>query len=240
MDDYGLSPLTMLRLFTPLLVVGPIVLWLLIAGPFILYLVARWRAHRDPVVDPQLGLKTVLHYFGLIGFHAALLGAMIFVWMVITKEGGGDRGSMARVAFGFIIPAVIVYGVHAAMLRRTNQREFMGVTRLFAGYNLLITGLVGVTAFFLVFQALFAKGSSGEFGRVSAALLVVYGSAWAVCGIQFARISLDAPPDVMPPPRQTGTTPSAPITRVEPATPPPPPQSGLPSLGGGAFPPIER
>jgi hypothetical protein len=230
MDDYGVSPLMMLRLLSPLLVIGPIVLWFLIAGPFVLYLVARWRAHREPVVDPQLGLKTALNYFGMIGFQLALFGAMMIVWMIVTKEASGDRGAFLRVAFGFLIPALIVYGVHHMLLKRTNQREFMGVTRLFQGYNLLVTGLVGVTSFFLVFQALFSKGSSGEMGRISAAMLVVYGSAWAVCGLQFARTVLDTSYE---PPRDTGTPPSV-------VAPQPPATGGhtLPSLGGGSFPPI--
>ena len=230
MDEYGVSPLMMLRLLSPLLVIGPIVLWFLIAGPFVLYLVARWRAHREPVVDPQLGLKTALHYFGMIGFQLALFGAMIVVWMIVTKEATSDRGSFLRVAFGFLIPALIIYGVHASLLKRTNQHQFMGVTRLFQGYNLLVTGLVGVTAFFLVFQALFTKGSSGEMGRISAAMFVVYGAAWAACGVSFARTVYEA----QEPPRDTGSSPS-------PVVPHPSATGGptLPSLGGGSYPPIE-
>ena len=74
MDDYGASPFQLMRLFGPMMVVGPLLLWMLISGPFVLYPIARWRAHRDAVVDPQLGLKTALEYFRMLAFQLGLLG----------------------------------------------------------------------------------------------------------------------------------------------------------------------
>jgi hypothetical protein len=132
--------------------------------------------------------------------------------------------------FGFLVPAALLFAAHMAMLEKTNQRELRVPRRLFGGYNLVITGLVGMTSFVLVFQALFSKGSSGDMGRFAAASLITYGGAWAACGIRFLRLVQD----------DTTAPPASPIVRDAPQPVQPPPQAGLPSLGGGSFPPIER
>jgi hypothetical protein len=231
MDDYGASPFQIMRLLGPMMVVGPLLLWMLISGPFVLYPIARWRAHRDAVVDPQLGLKTALEYFRMLAFQLGLMGCAVIVFAMFSKMPGDDKGDVYRVGFGLFVPAAILFAAHVAMLTKTNQLQYAAPRRLFGGYNLVITGLLGMTAFVLVFQALFAKGSTGDFGRFAGASLVVYGGAWAACGIRFLRLVHDDVPPPQAPMREAAAPPAA-IT--------PPPTSGLPSLGGGAYPPIER
>nr|MBA2541475.1 hypothetical protein [Deltaproteobacteria bacterium] len=122
----------LLQLITP---VASIVL----AGPLVLYLIARWRANRD-VPDPHLGFKFVIHYFATIAFHVSLIGGVLLIYTMI-KPGGDDgepKGKLYRLAFGFIIPGVIILGAHLALLMRTNDSVLTGVRRLFAGFNLLI------------------------------------------------------------------------------------------------------
>ncbi|MEP6864489.1 MAG: hypothetical protein ABJE66_27955 [Deltaproteobacteria bacterium] len=231
MDDYGVSPFQMVRLLGPMMVVGPLLLWMLISGPFVLYPIARWRAHRDAVVDPQLGLKTAFEYFRMLAFQLGLFGCAIILFAMFSKMPGEDKGDAYRVGFGLFVPAAILFAAHLAMLTKTNQLQYAAPRRLFGGYNLVITGLLGMTAFVLVFQALFAKGSSGDFGRFAGASLLVYGGAWAACGIRFLRLVHDDVPPMQAPPRDVASPPAAM---------PPPTPSGLPSLGGGAYPPIER
>ena len=81
----------------------------------------------------------------------------------------------------------------------TNQDSFPAVKRMLAGYNLLLTGLIGMSALVAAFQGLFQKGSSHGFGRAAAAGVLVYGSAWAICGWRFGRLVLGnrsgGPPD---------------------------------------------
>jgi len=233
MDDYGTS-MMLLRYLSPMLVIGPIVLWLLVMGPFVLYLIARWRANRDPAGDPQLGLKIAFHYFGLLGAQFALFGLLLFIWAIVGKWSSDERGDVLRTAFALLVPGVIVYVTHVALLRRTNDGAVMIARRLFEGYNLIIVGLLGFTGFMLVFHALFMKGSSGELGRFSAAMLITYGSAWAVCGVKFTRLTLENPPD-MP------LLPPSPTSAPAPQAPAPPTTSGptLPPLSTGSFPPIE-
>ncbi|HET9993524.1 MAG TPA: hypothetical protein VFQ65_33535 [Kofleriaceae bacterium] len=230
MDDYGASPFQIMRLLGPMMVVGPLLLWMLISGPFVLYPIARWRAHREAVVDPQLGLKTALEYFRMLAFQLGLLGCAIVVFAMFSKMPGDDKGDAYRVGFGLFVPAAILFAAHVAMLTKTNEAQYAGPRRLFGGYNLVITGLLGMTAFMLVFQAMFAKGSTGDFGRFAGASLVVYGGAWAACGIRFLRLVRDDVPPPQAPQRDAAPPPA--VT--------PPPSTGLPSLGGGSYPPIER
>jgi hypothetical protein len=232
MDDYGVSPFQMIRILGPVIVIGPMLLAMLVSGPFVLYPIARWRQHRSGITDPQLGLKSALEYFRMLAFQLGLLGALLIVYAMLSKMPGDAKGDLYRTGFGLFVPTAILFAVHHAMLRNTNQAQFSGPRRLFAGYNLVITGLSGMVSFILVFEALFAKGSSGDFGRFAGAALVVYGGAWAGCGIQFGKLVRDdatAPPAVPPPARDPAASP-----------PPAAPTPGLPSLGGGSFPPVDR
>jgi hypothetical protein len=225
-DRYGLSPLDVLSMVGPTMVVLPMLLWFLVMGPLVLYPIARWRQGREPYADPHLGMKVALHYFKLLAFHTLLAGGTLLVWTIISKSNG-DKGALYRVAFGFLVPGAIVFGVHRWLIQKTNDDVASGVRRLFLGYNLLVTGLIGFIALIAGFQALFAKGSTGDAGRMFLAGILVYGGAWAGTGFLFSR-------EVF-----AGGT-AAPPQNLAPPGPPPPaaPTPGLPSLGS-AYPPID-
>jgi hypothetical protein len=203
-------------------------------GPMVLYIVARWRAHRAATVDPQLGLKFALHWFATTAFQLALMGGVLLVWTII-RPGSAGKGDMYRVAFAMLVPAGIVLGVHMMLLKRTNDEEAPGVRRLFLGYNLLITGLVGFVALVMGFQLLFMKGSTAPAGHLAGAAVLVYCSAWAGLGWRFGQLvsgdwggGRGLPDEVVPPSPQQ----QPPATAAGGA--------GLPPLGGGSYPPIER
>lgn len=228
-NEFGMSPWSWLSVVGPALFIVPLLLWLLVIGPLLIYPVARWKSGKD---DNQIGLKFVLHYFKLLGFQLVLLGAVVVVFTIISKDKSG-KGDAYRAGFAFLFAGGIVLGAHFAFLKRTNDDIFHTVRRLFAGYNLLITGLVGFIAFVLGFQALFAKGSSGNEGRMFFAMILVYCGAWAALGVQFARLVFGAhggtsagPPEVVLPPQGSSSQPPA--------------GPSLPSLGGGSFPPIDK
>lgn len=224
-----MSPLEMMSMFGPMFVVLPMLLWFLVIGPLILYPVARWRAARETYMDPQLGMKVALHYFKLLAFQMLLLGAAVLIWTIVSKSTG-DKGTFYRAAFGFLVPAGIVFAAHMVLLKKTNDESFTGVRRLFLGYNLLVTGLLGFLALMFGFQALFAKGSSGDGGRVFLAAILVYCSAWGGIGVLFAREVLGAGSSVPP---QNLAPPSASATPTA-ATP------GLPPLAAPSFPPLDQ
>jgi hypothetical protein len=230
-NEYGVSPLTMLQLFSPMFVILPVVVWLWLIGPLLLYPVARWKANREQVSDPQLGLKVALSYFALLAFQLVLLAAVIILFTVFSK-GGSGKGAAFRAGFGLLIPAAGVLVAHLVLLRRTNQERFPGVRRLFMGYNLAVTGLVGFAALLFAFQMFFKRGSAGDEGRLAIAGLLVYVGAWVACGIQFGRVVFGDPSEGPP---SNVVPPSAP-------TPITPQQSGptLPSLGAGSYPPIDQ
>ena len=195
---------------------------ILLGIPLLLYVIARWRA---PAPDPQLGLKLALGYFASSALQLLLAGGALLIYAVIgTSEA---KGTLYREAFGLLVPGGLVLAAHVVLLGRTNQASFPGVRRLLAGYNLIVVGIIGMFALVIAFQELFAKGSAGNDGRIAAALVLVYGGAWAVMSWQaVARADERVPPP-----------PEAVAPRQEP---PPPAQPGLPSLGGGSFPPINR
>lgn len=214
-------------------VFGQVATYIAVVGlllPFVLYVVARWRAQREATPDPQLGIKVALGYFMVTALQILLAGAAVVLYAIISSDE--DKGSLYRAGFGLLVPGALVYASHVSLLRMTNQDAFPAVKRMLAGYNLLLTGLIGLSALVAAFQALFQRGSSHGFGRAAAAGVLVYGSAWVISGWKLARIVLgdrgDGPPD------------NVVKTDKPPSAPPPPAQPGLPPLGGGSFPPIAR
>jgi hypothetical protein len=231
-NKYGVSPFDVLELLGPMFVVGPLLIWLVVIGPLLIYPVARWKGNRDAIVDPQLGLKVALHYFALIAFQLLLFAATIIIYTLFSKAEG--KGEMYRVGFGFLIPAGAVLAAHLVFLQRTNQDHHPSVRRLYLGYNVLVTGLLGFAALLVAFQVFFKKGSAGDGGRLAIAAVLVYVGAWVACGVQWVRLVLGAPPD-------RGAT-FAPTSHAAPPTQPATQQSGpsLPSLSAGTYPPIDQ
>lgn len=229
MNEYGMSPWQVMQVVGPMMFVVPMLLWLVVIGPLVIYPIARWKLHREQSTDSQLGLKVALHYFRMTAFQLLLLGAVVLIYAVIGK--GSDKGDIYRAAFGFLVPSGIVLGVHSMLVVRTNDASYPAVHRLFMGYNLLVVGLFGFAALVAGSQALFAKASAGDPGRLLFAAVLVYCGAWAACGIQFGRRVLGGPGAASGPPDHV-ITPSA-------AMPPPPAGPSLPPLSAGSFPPID-
>jgi hypothetical protein len=226
MEDLGTS--LVLVLLTPVIYVA----FGMLVIPFVLYVMARWRAQREQIVDPQLGVKVALWFFAVTAFHVLLAGATIFGYAVISSVSSDAKGTLYRLGLGLIVPSGVVLAVHLGLLARTNQAQFPAVRRLFTGYNLLVTGVFGFLALVVACVALFQRGSTHDLGRIAGAGVLVYGSAWAALGVQLSRLVLDqeaGPPPTMPPPAPPGS----------PSGPTKPEATGLPSLGQGAFPPIE-
>jgi hypothetical protein len=237
-SDFG-SSMMLFRILPAATAVASILVTLTLFGPMVLYILARWRAQRAPVPDPHLGLKFALHWFATSALHLALVGAVLLIFTLIGPGPSSAKGDMYRVAFAMLVPAGIVLGVHLMLLKRTNDDEVPGVRRLFLGYNLIVAGLVGFGSLVMGFQLLFAKGSTGGMGHLAGSAILVYGGAWAALGFRFGQIVLGDvsgfggfPDQIVPP---------------GPSQQQPPPASaaggggaGLPPLGGGAYPPIDR
>jgi hypothetical protein len=244
MDDFDSSFFLLRALAGPAMALVTMLVTLTIFAPIVMYVVARWRAAKDPDTDRHLGLKVALHYFAITAFQMGLAALTLLVWAMITTAPSEMKSVFYRVAFGMLMPAGLVFAAHLSLLKRTNDAERTSVRRLFGGYNLIVTGLIGFIALVIAFQALFAKGSSGEMGRAAGAMVLVYGTAWAIVGWRFGmQVLTGGPGSTSASPPQPGSSASPPP--AAPASTPTPPASaapttgGLPSLGGGAFPPIE-
>jgi hypothetical protein len=232
-NDYGISPWALLDILSPIIFLMPAVLTLLVFGPLLLYPLARWKLHRAQVEDPQLGLKVVLHYFALIAFQLLLVAGVIIIFTLFAKDST-SKGSFYRAGFALLVPAATVFFTHVlGFLRRTNQDQFPTVRRLFLGYNLAITGLVGFVMLLVAFQLFFKKGSAGDEGRLAIAGVLVYVGAWAACGIQFGRAVIGDNSASAGPPSASAAPPIMSVPTV---------QSGpvLPSLSSGTYPPIDQ
>ena len=221
------------RLAGPIASGAAIVMALLVIPPLLLYVIARWRAYRDGVVDPQLGLKFALYYFATTALQLGLAGTALLIYMLISPRTG-DKGEGYRMAIALVVPAGIVLAAHVGLLKRPNDDAMPSVRRLFFGYSLVITGIIAFFALMVGFQALFAKGTTHGVGHTAGSMIVVYGTAWSVLGYKFGQLVLGVAP---PPP------PPMDMVQQQPYAPPPPQpsstQTGLPVLGGGSYPPIE-
>lgn len=202
MDDFDGGPMRspmfmILGMMTPVLVV---IGFLTLMAPVLLYVIARWKQHREPTPDPQLGVKFALCFFRQLGYQTMLAGAFLILYGLTTKMLSSDRDAILRPAFGMLVPGLLVWGGHNLALQRTNRIERPMVEQLFAGYNLLSTGTLGFVALVLVFQSLFSKGDSGEQGRIVWSMALVYTSAWITQGVMYLNRVLENP--LMP--SQTG------------------------------------
>ncbi len=182
---------------------------LVATAPLVLYVVARWRSHRDPSPDPHLGLKFALHYFWMIAFHLLLGGIAILLYTLISDID--HKGSLVRAAVGLLFPAAIVLAGSMAFLGRTNDRVVAGVRRLFLGYNLLATGLVGFVGLVISGEVLFAKGGGDGVGYIGATMVVVYCGAWGLLAAIFGKVVLGDAPGAAPPAAFVPPAPPAPM-----------------------------
>lgn len=169
-------------------------------APLLLYVIARWRDNRSPYPDPQLGLKFTLHFFRVQAFQLLLIGTAMLLFSMLGKNLGEGREFIYRPAFGFLVPAGIIFGVTSVMLGKTNNYGYPIVARVWNGYNLLVTGMIGFAVFVMAFQILFQKGKSGNEGRMIWSAVLVYTTAGVALGAMFSRQVLDAPPPPMTPP----------------------------------------
>ncbi|MEZ4400184.1 MAG: hypothetical protein R3B06_09205 [Kofleriaceae bacterium] len=200
MDDFD-SPFGMMRLFGMLVPAMVMLLVISLWGVIILYVVARWRHHRAGTRDPQLGLKFALHLFRFHGYQLLLMGGLLLLYAFLLKGNSAERSPVWRSALGLFTSGGIVFGLHTVWLAKTNDELAPLVGRLFRGMSLVLTGLIGFIALVAACQLLFAKGSSGDGGRLVWSALLIYGTAWGVQGVVFARAAMtSAEPDAAVPP----------------------------------------
>jgi hypothetical protein len=228
MDDID-TPFRMMGLFSMLAPMMAMLVFASLWGVVILYAIARWRHHRAGTSDPQLGLKFALHLFRFHGYHLLLAGGFALVYSVLLKGNSHERSSAYRAGFGFIAAGGLVYGLHTMVLQKSNQVRFPLVGRLFAGLNLIVTGMTGLVVIVIGFQMLFGKDSTGDAGRALWSMTLVYVTAWVVQGAMFGRDVLSDPGSDLPGSDQRGSDQSPPASSTPGATVPEPMRQPLSS-----------
>jgi len=168
------------------IVVAPVIM-LTAALPVVIYIVARWRASRGgEAPDPQLGFKVVLSWFRVSAYQLLLLGGFLLLYGLIG-DLDGDQEDVLRTAGGLLFPAFVIFVAHLLALEVTNASERPTVVRMFAGLNLVQTGLIGFIAVVFAGILLFQKDVPTQVGRMAWSLVLVYVPAWAIQGVMLAK-----------------------------------------------------
>lgn len=168
------------------MVFGPIIL-LSVMLPVIIYVVARWRAKDDSAPDPHLGMKVAISMFKLSSFHLVLAAAFIMLLTLLVDMPEFVSEQMMRLGAGLALPGTIIFVIHEYALKQTNSEQRPSVARMFAGVSLVQSGMLAFTGLVLGGVVLFQKNPPEELGRASLALLLIYGTAWAMQGISLLR-----------------------------------------------------
>jgi hypothetical protein len=147
--------------------------------PFV-YVILRWRQAREgEPPDPQLGLKVALHYFATIGWHVTLIALFIVLYSFVV-DSSRTQEVMLRMGAGLLLGGVTVYGLHRVLIARmTDSAERPNVVRVFRGLNLVLCGLIGMSALIAVCAMITQESVPEEPFKIAGLLMLVYLTAWA-------------------------------------------------------------
>lgn len=161
--------------------------------PFV-YVILRWRQAREGEPgDPQLGMKVALHYFATIGWHVTLVATFILIYSLVVDSSRMQEVFM-RMGAGLLLGGVIVYGLHRVLLGRlTDSATRPNVTRMFKGLNLVLCGLIGMSALIAMCVMITQESVPEEPFKVGGILMLVYLSAWASQARGLAALSAARP-----------------------------------------------
>jgi hypothetical protein len=184
--------------------------------PLAVYLVARARDGREGRgTDPQLGAKTALGFFQTLGFMAALGG----IAAIIAGIGYETRMKELWAAIAMVVVGGSFFGLHTALLGRTNQRERPSVSRLYWGLNYIATGAASFVGLSLLVVSLGRDRFEREAGYAALAMVLVYLPTWIVLTVRLVgnlRGAVPPPEGAMGPPPRPQAPPQAPAAPIEP------------------------
>lgn len=151
-----------------------------------IYVFVRWRGYKESrPQDPQLGLKVLLYYFKVLGYHVFLVGGTILAAGILSSRSK----NMAQRGVGPLIGGAVVYGIHLYLIGRlTKNDRFSGAKRAYIGFNVIMTGLVGMIALITTLTMLMTDDTRNI--QFPAVLFVVYGAAWAAQTYLFWKSSV--------------------------------------------------
>ncbi len=150
----------------------------------VIYIIARLRdAKEETENDPQLGMKTALCFFQLLGTQLTLAGLALCTYGIVKS---GDSADSVNWALALCIPGILVWVSHWLALRRTNRHRFPFVVRMFAGLNFIIAGLIGIWSLVFALGGTLQSASATDSVHIGWSLTVVYVPAWILGASLFA------------------------------------------------------
>jgi hypothetical protein len=185
-------------LLSMLLVYVALLLPVLLLALAIPYAVLRLRAQKNEEQDPQLGLRTALHFFFSLSVLLVLNGlTIIAVDFVrdrnppVPRPGFPQRQQnfalqdeytdAKRAGVGLILGGVVFGIIHLVLLTTvTRDRRWPEARRLFNGWRLAIHGLVILAVFTWLMIALQQRVVPMETVRSLLAALLIWVPAWTV------------------------------------------------------------
>jgi len=147
-------------MFDPALLnwLGYVVLFLLVAPLFpFLYVVLRWRT--DGRSEPGGGTYGALLYFSVAGILLATAGAanLSYGW-ISTAPPTETFEALRRLSWGMFVGSGLFLALNLALLFMGGARpELRDARRIFAGFLMVMAGLVTMTMLVLFFITLFEK-----------------------------------------------------------------------------------
>lgn len=172
--------------------IGPLMLAPPVAG--LIYGVLTWEARSAPpeARDWQIGIKTILGTLVLVGAFHFGRGMRGLVHLLLTFERFGPR--LRALAPDLVVGGMVVAGVVAWALPRTNVDQHPRIRRLVAGIVTLVGGVVFVESFVDLVTAASSWSRWYVVAAAAASVLTSAGSA-LVGGYLLARDSgIEVPP----------------------------------------------
>jgi hypothetical protein len=152
--------------------------------PMLAYVLVRWRDDRDGRPrDADLGVKTLIGLFLVLGLNLVFAsGASIFGALF----AGSDVEELAPVlATGLV--GLIVLGLDAVFLGRTNYRDRPAVMRIFWGFSTVLAAFSALVGMVLWFTHLIKGTTGSDTAKAGLAVMLVYVPAWIGQLILIAR-----------------------------------------------------
>jgi len=170
--------LGIITLVSYIYVVVPFLLLVLLVG----YLILRSRDNRSEDHDPQLGLKTGLHYFFSLSILLVLNGLTVLVVdaLVVENAPPGEWRQAQRTGMGLVVAGTLLALIHFVCIRgATNESRWPAARRLFLGWRFAIHGLVVVIAVTALIVVLFQKDFGDKTTRKTLyGVLLVWLPSW--------------------------------------------------------------
>jgi hypothetical protein len=149
----------------------------------IAYIFIKWRAARNNEPhDRDLGTKVVFYYFQTLAYQVILIGLVLVLFGLLKGSLKDEmKSGVALVFSGGLVYIIHTLAIHKAF--KTDQVRI--VPRFYAGFNLLVVGLVGMVCFIAV--VLILINDKFENTKIPLSGLVVYGVAWIFRTLEFVR-----------------------------------------------------